>query len=419
MKNKNLISVFILWTSTFITWVLSYMYHPIMIRYLSLEEFAEFESLLSIINLLGVLVMAISLFLVKEVAKAQTKEKINALIEISIRIWLTLGSISYMFYILLTPLISNFLKIDNYMIIMISWITILLSFLWIYQKAYLQWKSFFKALSIFWVINPLLRVFTWIIMVLLWFWIFWAIGWFILSQIIIFVIGYIYIQKKITNQGWINSCDNYLKIKNDIYSDFKFQKKQIFHFFLSSIILAILMNIDILFAKHLFEWERAGTYAWISIIGKFLIFIWMSIETVYYSILVSKKTIDKKKIFQLSTLYIIMTIGALIFFYLFWEIILHIFKPWFEENINLLYLIILYCGALSLLNFIVKVLIAFNKYMLNYILIVFIIIAIFALYSFTGDSMYNLVHVLNGLIWVSLISGLVYLWLVKNNISNK
>jgi hypothetical protein len=46
-------------------------------------------------------------------------------------------------------------------------------------------------------------------------------------------------------------------LEQEIISDFKSQKYQIFQFFLSSIILAILMNIDILFAKHLFEAEKA------------------------------------------------------------------------------------------------------------------------------------------------------------------
>jgi hypothetical protein len=174
------------------------------------------------------------------------------------------------------------------------------------------------------------------------------------------------------------------------------------------------MNIDILFAKHLFEAEKAWIYAGISIIAKFLVFVGMSIETVYYPVLTSQNFIDKKKIFLLSSLYFIMTLWALWFFYIFWEKILHIFKPWFEQYLNLLYLIIIYCWALALLNFLVKILIAFNKYFLNYILILFIIISIFLIYSFTWNSMYNMINIFNILIWINLVSWFLYLWLVKN-----
>jgi O-antigen/teichoic acid export membrane protein len=45
MKDK-LKSVFILSVATFITGLISYFYHPLMIRFLDLKEFAEFESVL-------------------------------------------------------------------------------------------------------------------------------------------------------------------------------------------------------------------------------------------------------------------------------------------------------------------------------------------------------------------------------------
>ncbi len=174
------------------------------------------------------------------------------------------------------------------------------------------------------------------------------------------------------------------------------------------------MNIDILFAKHLFEPEIAGTYAWISIIAKFLLFVWMSIETVYYPVLTEKNSIDKKKVFLLSSLYFIMTLWAIWFFYLFWEKILHLFKPWFEKYLDLLYLIIIYCWALALLNFFVKVLIAFNKYLLNYILVFLIVIFVFLIKIYGWNSMYDLINIFNILIWISLVSSFLYLWFVRN-----
>jgi O-antigen/teichoic acid export membrane protein len=73
MKKNNLFSVLLLSSSTFIIGVISYMYHPIMIRHLSIADFADFESLLSLMHLLSVLVMAISLFLVKTLSRMDTR----------------------------------------------------------------------------------------------------------------------------------------------------------------------------------------------------------------------------------------------------------------------------------------------------------------------------------------------------------
>jgi hypothetical protein len=43
------------------------------------------------------------------------------------------------------------------------------------------------------------------------------------------------------------------------------------------------MNADILFAKNIFDPNLAGIYAGIAIVSKFLIYLLLSIETVYYS----------------------------------------------------------------------------------------------------------------------------------------
>ena len=412
-KNKNLLSVLILTTSTFFVGVLSYAYHPIMIRYLDLKQFAEFESLIWIINLLTVIVTAISLFLVKELSKKSNEKKIKVMLNIALKklwfLWLSL----YILYILFSPLLAKFLHIENIWVVILTWSVIFISFISLYQNSFLQATKEFKILAGINILNPIFRIIFWIILIYLWFNVFWAIWWFIIAFTLLFIIRFFIVKNK--SKKYISKDIDEKKLEQEIITDFKSQKKQIFQFFLSSIILAILMNIDIIFAKHLFEPETAWTYAGISIIAKFLVFVGMSIETVYYPVLVSeKKNINKKKIFLLSGLYFIMTIWALWFFYLFWEKILYVFKPWFEQYLDLLYLIIIYCWALSLLNFIVKILIAFNKYILNYILILLLFICIICLYKFTNNSMYNLINIFNVLIWVSLMSSFLYLWLVKN-----
>jgi len=413
-KNKNLFSVILLSASTFFVGVLSYAYHPIMIRFLDLKQFAEFESLIWIINLLWVIGIATSLFLVKEFSKDTENKDTKYLLKISFKLGLFLAILFYSIFIFFSPLIWKFLKIDNYWIVILTGSTIFFSFSWLYQWAFLQSKKYFKFISIQWILNPIFRISIWVLLVYLWFNIFWAIWWFIISQVLLLMIWYFFVKKQLYKFKNNINLENEKIIENQIIQDFKKQKIQILQFFLSSIILALLMNIDILFAKHFFSSEIAGTYAGISIIAKFLVFVGMSIETVYYPVLTEKKKIDKKKVFMLSSLYLVITAWALGFFYLFWEKILYIFRPWFGQYLDLLYLIIIYCWALALLNFLVKILVAFNKYLLNYILVFLLIIFIVLLYKFTNNSMYNMINIFNILIWLSLISWFLYLWLIKN-----
>jgi hypothetical protein len=48
-----------------------------------------------------------------------------------------------------------------------------------------------------------------------------------------------------------------MDLEKEIKIDFLKQKKQLFHFLYSAIILALFMNIDVLFAKHFFDSETA------------------------------------------------------------------------------------------------------------------------------------------------------------------
>ena len=411
-KNKNIFSLVLLFLSTFWVGILSYAYHPIMIKYLTLEEFWEFESLLAVINLATIITLSISLFLVKEFAKDSSWKKTKGIINIAFNKLTIVWIIIFILYLLFSPLLQKFLYIESFWVIFLTGLMIPLTFSGLYQGAFLQWKKEFKIISYTNLINPIVKLVIGFILVLFWFKVYGAIWGFIIWVLVYLLARFFIVKNK--SKKYISEDVDEKNLEQEIIADFKSQKKQIFQFFLSSIILAILMNIDILFAKHFFEPEIAGTYAWISIIAKFLVFVWMSIETVYYPVLTTEKNIDKKKIFLLSSLYFIMTLWALWFFYLFWEKILYIFKPWFEQYLDLLYLIIIYCWALSLLNFIVKILIAFNKYILNYILIFLLFICIILLYKFTNNSMYNLINIFNILIWVSLMSWFLYLWLVKN-----
>ena len=411
MKNNNLFSVLIVSISTFIMWILWYLYHPIMIRYLSLQEFAEFESLNWIINILGVIVTAISLFMVKEFSKDKENEKILSLTHIFWRscffIWIT----TFFVYLLFTPIISSFLKIDNYFIIIFTWFSVFLAFITVYQHTLFQAKWYFKLLSFISIFNASVRLIIWFLLVYSWFKVFWAVWGFIFSQIIVFILSYTFLNKILKNYWW--KARN-IDLEKEIKIDFLKQKKQLFHFLYSAIILALFMNIDVLFAKHFFDSETAWVYAWISTIAKFLVFVGMSIETVYFPVLTSENKLNKKNFSVLSILYVIMTFWALWFFYLFWEPTLHLFKPWFEEHLPLLYLIIIYCWVLSLINFLVKILIAFNKYFINWILTFALAVFIWFLYLFNDDSIYTFANLFNWFIAISLVLSYIYFYFVKH-----
>jgi O-antigen/teichoic acid export membrane protein len=72
------------------------------------------------------------------------------------------------------------------------------------------------------------------------------------------------------------------------------------YFFIASIILTLFQNIDILIVKSLFDSETTGYYAAISVLAKFLIFLGLSIETVYYPQLVKESSLPTLQLLRIS-----------------------------------------------------------------------------------------------------------------------
>lgn len=407
MKN-NLINVFFLWLSTLIAGGINYLYYPIMLNFLSIEQFAEFGSLVAIFNILSVLTGALWLFIVKEMSKDIDDFKTSSLFFFWIKYISFIWVIFYLIFLLIYPLLSKFLEIHNFILFLIVGFSMIISFSWVSIWSLLQSKKRFKFLWLTQILNPIFKLIIWVLLVYLWFNIYWALFWLIISQILIFLLTFIVAYKYIIN----------LKIDNkvwdkDIFYDFKIQKKQIFHYMLASLILAVFMNADILFAKHFFDNTNAWIYSGISVMAKFALFAWMSIETVYYPIIIGENKINKFKFAMIWFIYLVILILWLIFLFLFWEFFLEFMKEWFWEYINLLYLIVIYSIFLALVNFFVKIYIWFEKYFINYILIFSLFLLVGLLYIFVWNSVYDLIFVFVSVMTLLVLFNYVYLWKIK------
>lgn len=169
------------------------------------------------------------------------------------------------------------------------------------------------------------------------------------------------------------------------------------------------MNIDILIVKNMFDGETAGYYAAISVLAKFLVFLGLSIETVYYPQLVKETVLPKMQLLKISGYYAVMTIWALVFFMLFGDIILRLFKDGLQDYIGLVYPLLIYCGLLGYLSIIVKTLIAFERYTINYLLGILIVGLVVCLYSLWNTPvMITQIFALFGLLGLGL--GLSQVW---------
>jgi len=381
---KNLKSIIFLWSTSFAVWVLSYVYQFLMVRFLSTEQFAEFASLIGIINLLAVLTAWFSYFLVKELSKSISLQAQYVIIHIVLKYGTIMSTIIFVLYCLITPILWWYLKIPDILIIIVAWAWLLLSFPWLYQNAYYQIQKSFYKIWVLQVLNPILRIIIWVGLILLWTSTLWAVLWFIIPIFLIFFYRYYDISHAFSDISSVTS-ELFTQQQKQIIWDFKELKKQLIQFFWIALLIALFMNIDILVIKNIFDSQTAWYYAALSVLAKFLVFLWMSIETVYYPQFVSQEKIPLREILRVSTYYIAMTAWAIVFFMIFWKYILNIFKPWLIQYWYLITPLLIFCGILWYLSLISKTAIAFWKYWVNWVLFGVLCGIIWYIYIFSPE----------------------------------
>lgn len=361
---KNLFYIALIGFSTVIGGVINYLYHPLMIQYLSINEFAEFESLVGVFNILWVLTTGVSLFLVKEIAKnSKNLDIVKSIFQFSNTFLLIIGCLSYLLFALFSPLIARFLKLDSVLPVLLTGITIIFAFQWTVVWAVLQGLKKFQFIALSGVLWSLFRLLFGLVFVFFGYKLYGAIGWFIVSGALLFFLNFLYTWNLLKKHQTIDTLD-------DLKKDFKKDSLHIFHFFLLAFFLSILMNMDIIFAKNLYDANTAWIYAWLSVLAKFLIFLWWAIETVYYPQIMEHKREEVPRHFIINSFFILLILGfsALLFNYFFGWTILDLMKKWLGEHVDLFLSVLVFCSLYMFINLYSKILIGWKVYVVNYVL---------------------------------------------------
>lgn len=408
---QNFIYIIIVWGSTIISGLINYFYHPIMLKFLTINEFAEFESLMSLFNIIWVLTTGLTLFLVKEISRnIKNMDKVKSIYLFSNKILLWIWFLFYLLFLVITPILKNFLHFESIWPLILVWFSIVLTFQMTSINAVLQGTKKFKFLSLNWIIWAIFKIIFWVGFVYFWYKIYGAIWWFLFSVSILIVIDYIYIYKILKK---FKSDGKFDEIKNDFKKDFK----NIFHNFLLVFFISLFMNIDIIFAKHFFNGTLAGIYSGISVFARFLMFIGMAVETVYYPQIMEYKKTEVPKHFIKNSWFMMFLLGffAIIFVYSFWAQALSIFDKTFSAYSNLFLFLMIYWWIFIFFNFFSKLLIWWEDYRINYILVIFTPILITSLYLWWNKDIYSFVYVFIANLLLLL---LIILYLVRINLLN-
>jgi O-antigen/teichoic acid export membrane protein len=268
-------------------------------------------------------------------------------------------------------------------------------------------------IAFFNIFQHILKFLIGIPMILFGFTIFWAVSGFVLGGVIMSILSFSILWQ------YLKVWKYDISFAEELKTDFQSYKKDIIQNFILVILLSLLMNSDILLAKHFFSISDASIYITLSIIAKFLIFLGWAIEVVFYPIITKKslKSLSKIDLWVPVILMSLMLIGAIGFFALIWPWFLDILKPGYGQYNTLFLQILFYCGVFMILSFYAKILIGFKKYILNMLLSLWIISLFFILFIWPvdmGDFIFSYIGVTSVLL--TLTWGLLFYSLQKEEI---
>jgi O-antigen/teichoic acid export membrane protein len=399
-QDKFLKNNAIYFCGTLIVSIFNYIYHPTLGRMMSVEEFGEVQTLISLFSQLAIPVGIFGIIVLNIVSNQKTKEDsretILMLYKFAMMIAIGIGSL----IIICSPLLKSFFNFSSIYPFISLAVILILGFLLTFRLAVLQATQNFKTVSIGQIFASSGRLIFAAVLVYAGWSSFGAISAIILAQVVAFLYIAPKAKKVFDFSGW-NIKISREKIKEEL----KY----------GSLILAVslcvtfLYTADVMIVKHYFPNETAGLYSGVSIIARIIFFITGSIVGVLMpSVKLKDEGNSNSKILKKSLLLVFGLGGtALIFFSLFPELIIKIligeryliYAPLLPKLSLLLFLT-------SVLNLLFYYLLALRNYKIAFIAIAGISIS--AISSFFYHN--TLIHIINNFLFGAfVILGLLFL----------
>jgi len=300
---------FIFFTGTFLVNAGNYLFHFLMARMLTVEGYGELQSLLALSIIIGIPAATLLTVIVKYAASFEAKKqltKVHSLFSLFTKKILLITIIFFIFFILSSRYIANFLNLGSVIPVIILGISFLVIFLQSINNGILQGLQKFKDLSIISIISTLFKILLAVLLVKSGFALNGAIGAIVLATIIGYFITFLPLKFL------------FKKAKEEI------ETKEIFRYsfpvFFTLLFMALLYNTDIILVKHFFSSDIAGQYGALAILGHIIFFMGGPIMSVMFPMTAAaySNNSNPAEILKKSGILVgIIGLGVLFFYFLF------------------------------------------------------------------------------------------------------
>ena len=290
--------------------IFNFLFNLFMSRNLLIEDYGTLVSLIAIITLLSVPAGAVAPTIVTLAGNyfaENNTDMVRALYYKTFKMLLIIGVFLLIFFTLFSGIVGNFFNISDRILLPVTAIAILGSYIYTVNNSFFQAKLSFRLLTVLNVSSSISKVVFGAFLVLVGFGLGGAVVSYLLSYLIPIGIGIFFLKKVISNRSGKKSHISY---------------RELVEFGIPSSVVIFCLNslvtTDILLVKHLFSLKEAGIYAGLSLVGRVIFYITAPITTVMFPILIARfKNGQSYKNILYMALFMITGISMLVTFFYF------------------------------------------------------------------------------------------------------
>jgi len=378
--------------------ILNYIFQMSMARLLTVADYGILATLMSIVYIFGIPSEAIQTMASRYASKFKSTSIIKDFLIKSSRRMTGYLIVSFLAFLAISLWLSRFLDI-KFILFFITGLTLFGSFILPINRGILQGKRKFMAMGMNMVFESAFKIVISILLVFLSFKVYGAIIGVLFGILFAFAISFLSMKEILRSK----------RKKENL--EFKFGARGI----IAICAIVLMYSLDIILARRFFSAEVAGQYAFISLIGKAIVFANLAIGKAMFPISSERfnkgkttKGLLKKSILLVS----IISVVALIFYFFMPEFIVRVLSLWDTKYLpaaKVLFLVGLSFAFISISNVIVLYKLSINKTKYFHWLLIFPAIQIILLAIFNSSlRSFSLALLASNLLM------LVYsLWLIK------
>lgn len=406
-KNPFLRNSTILFAGTMGANVLNYIFHLMVGRMVSPSAYGEIESLISLLTIISVPAGTLTLIATKYAADMKAAGNIAGTYALSR--YLTkkvfiFGAPLFLVALLFTPLVKDFLNTEGSLPILLLWGVMFFAFLGAATSGILTGWQKFTNTSVIGVLATVSKLLLALLLLKLGFAVSGVVGSYVLSTLFIYVANLFLLQRFFHK--------NTEEKQEEASIAFSSMKGYVIPAFYGTLAIALLGNIDMIFAKHHLEATVSGEYGALSVAAKTIFFVTGVLTTVLFAMSAEESKQGRKgsRTFALAVgLTALVVTGSILFFSLFPEFVVSLlFGEKYLAVSHLLPWFALAAGVYSLANLFLQYLLSLHETRVTLFFLALAGIEGLTLF-FLGETLYAIIGITIG---TQILAALLGVWFV-------